>query len=170
MKYYKIRQKEKVRNVILPQFPSSTEIWSESRPIFVKGSVKKPQEDIVFLPFYSSHTMQIILILNEIRKIWTRYQLGGNYRACALGSTEQRIIKAYWFMKPRILEAIHENTIYYKNSDVEKLYLDRSIIKKNKVFGIRLKNRIELILAEDVLEEIIQQHMTEFQWEEIESC
>ena len=166
MKYYRIKQKETSRNVIRPVFPSLTEIWSENQPLFIKGSVKKTVNEIVFLPFYSSHTF---LILDEMKRIWTKYQLGGTYRPCSLGSIEQRIVKAYWFMKPIILEAVHESTVYYKSGDIEKLCLDRDIVKKNKVFGIRRWHHIDLILSEDILEEMLQQRITEFHWNEIES-
>lgn len=164
MEYLRITQKRNIRNVLLPQFPSSTEIWKETEPLFVPGKAEEPEGEVVFLPFYEGNAF---LISGPMQAVWQDCQKGGRYRACAFGSVEKRQILPYSFVMPRILECVHPETLYYKNGTIQKLILDKAEIGAHKVFGVRTLRSIMLILAEDVLEEMLRGNMTGFQWEPI---
>lgn len=164
MEYYRITQKKSIRNVILPQFPSSTEIWSRTEPLFISGTAEDPKGELSFLPLYEGNAF---LIYSPMQAVWQKYQKGGRYRSCAFGSVEQRRVLPYCFAVPRMLECIHPDTLYHKNGTIKELVLDRESIGAHKVFGIRTLHSIRLILSEDVLEEILRKNMTCFQWEEV---
>lgn len=164
MEYYRLMQKKNIRNVIWPQFPSATEIWRKTEPLFVPGSAEDPKEELSFLPFYEGIAF---LICGSMQTVWQKYQKGGRYRPCAFGSIEQRKVFPYCFVTPRIRECIHPDTLYHKNGAIKELVLDRENIGAHKVFGIRTLHSIRLILSEDVLEEIMRKNMTCFQWEEV---
>ena len=164
MEYYRITQKKNIRNVILPRFPSPTEIWSKAEPLFVPGTANEQEEELSFLPLYEGNAF---LICGSMQAVWQTYQKGGRYRPCAFGSVEQRRVLPYYFAVPRILECIHQDTVYYKNDTIKELILDRESIGAHKVFGIRTLHSIRLILSEDVLEELLRKNITCFQWEEV---
>lgn len=164
MEYLRITQKRNIRNVLLPQLPSSTEIWGKREPLFIPSFAEEPEGEAVFLPFYEGNAF---LISGPMQAIWEDYQRGGRYRPCAFGSVEKRKILPYCLAMPRILECTHADTLYYKNGAVQKLILDKAEIGANKVFGVRTLRSIMLILSEDVLEEMLRGNMTGFQWETV---
>jgi len=169
MEYYRILQRQIGRNTIIPNYPTGTEIWKDEQPIFVSGDLKNTKEDIEFLPFYSSDYLSSIFLLDvKVKEIWTRYQIGGRYRPCVLGNIGKRdTIMPYWFAIPRLIECIHENSEYKKNGDIETLCLDHTKIAGNKVFGVKVWHSIYIIISEDILEEMIQNQITEFNWKKI---
>lgn len=164
MEYYRITQKKNIRNIILPKFPSSTEIWHRTEPMFVPGKAAETEGELSFLPLYEGNAF---LICGPMQAVWKMYQKGGRYRPCAFGSVEQRKVLPYCFTVPRILECIHPDTVYYKNDTIKELVLDRESIGAHKVFGIRTLHSIRLILSGDVLEELLRKNITCFQWEEV---
>ena len=164
MEYYRIRQRKNIGNTIRPTFLSQTEIWSSDKPIFVRGVADRVEEKINFLPLYETGAF---LISSELRILWEHYQTGGRYRSCVFGSVEQKQIRAYGFMMPRILECVHSDTTYRRNGEIESLCMDREKVGANKIFGIRDKLHIQLIISGDVLEEMLRNKITAFQWEEV---
>jgi len=164
MEYYRITQKDNIRNTIMPEKVSASEIWEKDSPFFLPGIADRPEEDLVFLPFYESSAF---LISGPVKTIWESYQRGGRYRPCAFGSVEQRKIVPYCFMAPRMIDCIHPDTEYYKNGDVRTLCLDGHSIGANRIFGVRTLRRIRLIIAEDVLEEMIREKIIGYNWEQI---
>ena len=166
MEFYKLMQKRIHENVIMPLLPKATEIWKVDAPIFIKGVAAKPMKELVFLPLYMAHTY---LVLDEVKMIWERYQSGGRYRPCALGSVEQRRAEPYWFMMPRLVEALHESTEYHKNKEIKKFVLDAKCVGYHKVFGIKQLNKVHLFASEDIVEEMLQKNITEFSWESVDT-
>jgi hypothetical protein len=164
MEYYRIMQKSR-GDYITPQYMTMTEIWSDTQPVLVLGHMKTTASGIAFLPFY---TRNVFFISDTVKKIWKDYQKGGRYRACAFGSVEHKQVRPYCFMMPVIVDCIHENTRYKNNGEIEVLYLDREQVGMNKVFGVKAERKIHLILSEDVLEEMIRNSITEFDWEEVQ--
>lgn len=164
MEYYRIMQKNR-GDYITPQCMTMTEIWSDTQPVLVLGHMKTTVSNIVFLPFY---TRNVFFISDTVKKIWKDYQRGGRYRACAFGSVEHKQVRPYCFMMPEIVDCIHENTRYKNNGEIEVLYLDREQVGMNKVFGVKDERKIHLILSEDVLEEMMRNSITEFDWEEVQ--
>lgn len=164
MKYYKLTQIENRPNIITPLLPSFTELWSESTPFFMPGKAKAPFKELDFLPFYQS---KCFVISDTVQKIWKNYQEGGRYRPCAMGSVEQRKVGIYAVMQPKLLDAIHEKTEYFKNGAVKTLVLDREKVGYNKVFGIKFWHHTTLIITGDILEEMLQEYITEVHWEEV---
>ena len=164
MEYYRIMQKSR-GDYITPQYMTMTEIWSDTQPVLVLGHMKTTASGIAFLPFY---TRNVFFISDTVKKIWKDYQKGGRYRACAFGSVEHKQVRPYCFMMPVIVDCIHENTRYKNNGEREVLYLDREQVGMNKVFGVKAERKIHLILSEDVLEEMIRNSITEFDWEEVQ--
>lgn len=164
MEYYRITQKDNIRNTIMPGKVSASEIWEKDSPFFLPGTADRPEEELVFLPFYEGSAF---LISDPVKTIWERYQMGGRYRPCAFGSVEQRKIVPYCFMAPKMIDCIHPDTEYHKNGDVRMLCLDGGIIGANRVFGVRTWHCIRLIIAEDVLEEMMREGITGYNWEKI---
>lgn len=164
MEYYRIMQKNR-GDYITPQYMAMSEIWSDTQPVLVLGHMKTTVSDIVFLPFY---TRNVFFISDTVKKIWKDYQKGGRYRACAFGSVEYKQVRPYCFMMPEIVDCIHENTRYKNNGEIEALYLDREQVGMNKVFGVKDQWNIYMILSEDVLEEMMRNSVTEFDWEEVQ--
>lgn len=164
VEYYRISQRTDLGNIIRPTFLSQTQIWSADKPIFVKGVVDRGKEKINFLPLY---VLGAFLISSEVRMIWEHYQKGGRYRSCAFGSVEQKQIRVYSYMMPRLLECVHPDTVYRRSGEIENLCMDRMKIGVNKIFGIRDEFDIKLIISGDVLEEMLRNNITAFQWEEV---
>lgn len=161
MDYYRIEQKQKLRNILQPIFPSLSEIWEKEEPLFLPGTADMPEEYLVFLPFYESNAF---LVSEPVKKIWMEYQRGGRFRSCAFGSVPQRMIYPYCFVMPRIIDAIHPDTEYHKTGEVRELCLDKQLIRANKVFCVKTLRRMMLIISEDVLEEMMREKITGFQW------
>lgn len=166
MEYYRIMQKSN-GDYITPRYLTMTEIWSDTQLILVLGHMRTKVSDVMFLPFYARN---VFFISDTVKKIWKDYQKGGRYRACAFGSVEHKQVRPYCFMMPVIIDCIHENTRYKNNGEIEVLYLDREKVGMNKVFGIKDQRHIHLIISEDVLEEMMRNNITEFDWEEIQVC
>lgn len=164
MEYYRIMQKSR-GNYITPQYLTMSEIWSDTQPILVLGHMHTMVSDIMFLPFYAQN---VFFISDTVKKIWKDYQKGGRYRACAFGSVEHKQVRPYCFMMPVFVDCIHENTQYKNNGEIEALYLDGEKVGMNKVFGVKDQWHIHLIISEDVLEEMMRNSITEFDWEEIQ--
>lgn len=164
MDYYKITQRNNVRNYIRPPYMSLTEIWADEKPVFVPGIVDDPKETIAFLPFYET---SVFFISGELRRIWTKWHAGGRYRQCAFGSVEQKVAQPYCFMMPQIVDAIHPDSRFDNSGEAEELYLDQGRIGTDKVFGVRSANKISLIVAGDVLEEMLYNDITVLNWKEI---
>jgi hypothetical protein len=166
MEYYRITQKDDWWNVIKPQVPPVSEIWASSEPFFLPGVSKESDDYQVFLPFYNG---DVFLISDPVKYIWKKFQKGGRYRPCAFGSEKQRRILPYCFMIPRILDGIHSDTEYYKNGDIKELVLNKKIIGANRVFGISSLRRIRLIVSSDVLEEMLRENITGFNWSKVKT-
>lgn len=164
MEYYEITQKGQTGNVIYPQKSAYKGIWERTEPVFVPGRAKKPKEELIFLPLYEGDAF---LISAAMQVVWQEYQNGGRYRPCAFGSVEQRQVLPYSFAVPRILDCIHPDTQYYKNNTIQELILAQTGVGAHRVFGVRTLHSIRLIFAEDVLEAIIRENMTRFQWEPV---
>lgn len=164
MEYYRITQKDNIGNTIMLGKITASEIWGQDGPFFLPGTAREPKGELVFLPFYEGNAF---LVSDPVRTIWERYQRGGRYRPCAFGSVEQRKIIPYCFMTPRVIDCIHPDTEYHKNGDVRTLCLDGNIIGANRVFGVRTLRCIRLIIAGDVLEEMVREGITGYNWERI---
>lgn len=164
MEYYRITQRKNLPNCIRPPYLSLTDIWSETAPVFVPGIADRPKEEITFLPFYETN---VFFLSGPLRAIWERSQVGGRYRQCAFGSVEQRKVQPYCFMMPRILSAVHPDTRYRRNGEIEELCLDREIVGAHKVFGVKDQRKIFLIVSADVLEEMMRSGVTVLHWEEV---
>lgn len=161
MEYYRIEQKENIRNTIWPKYPSPSEIWGKDDPFFLPGTAAMPVEKLAFLPFYESN---VFLISDPLKNIWESYQKGGRFRPCAFGSVEQRRVLPYCFTMPRIIEAVHSDTEYHKTGEVKELCLDRGQVGANRVFGIKTLRRMILIISGDVLEEMMRQKIIGYHW------
>lgn len=165
MDYYRIMEPTDLHSVLRPHLPSNTQIWSGKEPIFLPGSVQGRGREEIFLPFYESRVM---LISSEIKSIWQSYQKGGRYRPCAFGSIGEGRIKPYSFMLPRVMEEVHPSTEYFPNGEIKKLVLDKERIGSQRVFGVCSLRHLRLIVAEDVLEEMLRKSITGFCWKRIE--
>ncbi|WP_143320485.1 hypothetical protein [Clostridium sp. HBUAS56010] len=166
MDYYRITQKDNWLNVIKPRFPHPTDLWGRTEPFFLPGISEDSKEPSVFLPIYMSDSF---LVSDHVKVIWKKYQKGGRYHPCAFGNVEQRRIFPYCFVMPRILDGVHPDTTYHKNGDIKELYLDKKIIGANRVFGIQTIRRIWLIVSDDVLEVMIRENITGFNWSKIKT-
>lgn len=166
MEYYRLTQSENINNTLLPLFPTASEIWSETVPVFVPGKADNPKGELVFLPFYEGHAF---MVASAVKGIWDNWQKGGRYRACALGSIEQRRVYPYYFSMPRVLECVHPNTLYHKTGETKALCINLDIVGANRVFCVRTLRRMMLIVAEDVLEEMLRENVNGFNWVRIET-
>lgn len=163
MEYHRITQSREGKDVLQPISLTVSEIWGEERPLFVPGREGKAGRQPAFLPFYEIPGG--FLISARVRYLWQEYQRGGRYRPCAFGSVARKQIRAYCFLMPRLLDCIHPDTRYDKKGDPEELWLDRGQIGAHQVFGVRTGRGIRLILGEEVLERMLGEGITGFDWE-----
>ncbi len=164
MEYFKIMQETKYRNVLRPVFPTISQIWGEEKPLLVHGKAEQPDKDICFLPFYQANILSgAFLISKRMGEIWKKYQQGGRYRSCVLGHVETRNMETYYFMYPRLLHALHKDTVYLKDGEVDQICLCKELVEVHKVFGIKGRYRTDLIVAGDVLEQMLQEGIVGFQ-------
>lgn len=164
MEYFKIIQETKYRNVLYPIFPTTSQIWSEEKPLLVHGKVEKPDKDICFLPFYQANILSgAFLISKKTGEIWKKYQQGGRYRPCVFGHVETRRLETCYFMYPRLLNVLHKDTVYLKNGEIEQICLCKDFVEVHKVFGIKGKCRTDIIVAGDVLEQMLREGIVGFQ-------
>ena len=129
MNYYWIKEHETSRNIIQPQLPGTSQIWAEKKPLLIKGSVVGVNENIRFLSFYQAVAMsKAFLITTCLWNIWNEAQRVGRFRPCAFGYIPKRDIRPYMLIMPTILEALHEDTEYFKNGDIRRICLKNSKI------------------------------------------
>lgn len=163
MEYFKIIQETGYRNVLHPIFPTISQIWGEEKPLLVRGRVERPDKEIRFLPFYQASVLSgAFLISKKMGEIWKKNQQGGRYRSCVLGHVETRIMETYYFMYPKLLDVSHDDTEYSKDGEIEQACLYQDLIRVHKVFGIKGKHRTEIVIAGDVLEQILQEGIVGF--------
>lgn len=164
MEYFRIIQETGYRNVLRPVFPTISQIWGEEKPVLVQGKAEKPDQEITFLPFYQASILSgAFLVSKRVGDIWKKYQQGGRYRPCVLGHIETRKLETYYFMYPRLLNALHKDTVYFKDGEIEQICLCRDLVEVHKVFGIKGKSRTDLIVAGDVLEQMLLEGTAGFQ-------
>lgn len=170
MEYYRIVQVTGWRNIIHPKFPTVSQIWGEEKPMFVEGTVERPDEEVQFLSFYQSTILSgAFLVSKKMGAIWKEYQLGGRYRPCVLGHLKNKKIQSYDFMYPRLLPALHKDTPYYADGNPEELVLTEEMIGAHKVFGVKGKTMTYLIVAADVLDRMLQSKLTGFEFTPIKT-
>lgn len=164
MEYFKITQETKYRNILRPVFPTISQIWGEEKPLLVYGNAEKQDKEISFLPFYHANILSgAFLISKKIGDIWKKYQQGGRYRPCVLGHVETRKLETYYFMYPRLLNVLHKDTVYLKDGEIEQICLCKDLVEIHKVFGIKGKHRTDIIIAGDVLEQMLREGIIGFQ-------
>lgn len=164
MEYYKIEQEKKYRNVLRPLLPAMSQIWGEERPMLVHGKVEKPEKEITFLPFYQANVLSgAFLISKRMGDIWKKYQHGGRYRPCVFGHVETRKLETYYLMYPRFLNVLHKDTVYLKDGEIGQICLCRELVERHRVLGIKGKHRTDIVVAGDVLEEMLQEGIVGFQ-------
>ena len=164
MEYYKIIQETKYRNVLRPVFPTISQIWGEEKPVLVHGKAERPDKEICFLPFYQANILSgAFLISKRMGEIWKKYQQGGRYRPCVLGHIETRKLESYYFMYPRLLDVLHKDTIFLKDGEIEQICLCKELVEIHKVFGVKGKYKTDIIVAGDVLEQMLKGGLVGFQ-------
>ena len=164
MEYYKIIQETKYRNVLRPVFPTISQIWGEEKPVLVHGKAERPDKEICFLPFYQANILSgAFLISKRMGEIWKKYQQGGRYRPCVLGHIETRKLETYYFMYPRLLDVLHKDTIFLKDGEIEQICLCKELVEIHKVFGVKGKYKTDIIVAGDVLEQMLKGGLVGFQ-------
>lgn len=164
MEYYRIIQETAEWNVLLPSFPAFSRIWGEEGPMLVEGKVENPKKSIRFLPFYHGNSWSgAFLISKRMGEIWKACQMGGRYRPCVLGHVETRRVEPYYFMYPKLLEGLHPSTRYLADGEIESICLCKERIRFQKVFGVKGKCQTYLIVAGDVLEEVLGNGILGFQ-------
>lgn len=169
MNFYRLKELNDLPNILYPKFPSSTEIWSKTEPIFITGSVRNEQQDIDFLSFYYSGIMSnAFLISSQAWEIWRGYQIGGRCRPCAFGHMAMRQARAYYLLLPKILDVLHPDTVYMRDGTIESICLSRELVGWNQVFVVRGATQMELIISESILEEMIRSNITQFYYEQVE--
>ena len=164
MEYFKIGQEKTYRNILRPLLPTMSQIWGEEKPLLVHGKAEKSEEDIRFLPFYQANVLSgAFLISKKMGDIWKKYQYGGRYRPCVFGHVETRNLETYYLMYPRLLNVLHKDTVYLKDGEIEQICLCRELVEIHRVFGIKGKHRTDIVVAGDVLEEMLKEEIVGFQ-------
>lgn len=164
MEYFKIEQEKKYRNILRPLLPTMSQIWGDEKPLLVPGKAEKPDEDICLLPFYQASVLSgAFLVSKKMGDIWKKYQHGGRYRPCVFGHVETRKLETYYLMYPRLLNVLHKDTVYLKDGEIEQICICRDLVETHRVFGIKGKHRTDIVIAGDVLEEILKEAIVGFQ-------
>ena len=66
-------------------------------------------------------------------------------------------------MYPRLLNVLHKDTVYLKDGEIEQICLCRELVEIHRVFGIKGKHRTDIVVAGDVLEEMLKEEIVGFQ-------
>ena len=164
MEYFKIGQEKKYRNILRPLLPSMSQIWGEEKPLLVQGKAEQEDKDICFLPFYQASILSgAFLISKKTGDIWKKYQQGGRYRPCVFGHAETRKFETCYLMYPRLINVLHKDTVYLKDGEIDQICLCREIVEIHRVFGEKGKHRTYIVIAGDVLEEMLKEEIVGFQ-------
>jgi len=167
--YYRLKEKNDLPNVLTPEFPSPSVIWSENHPLFLLGRVQREKDYLYFLSFYRSNVLSnAFLVAAEVWEIWREFQDGGRCRPCAFGHVSTRQVKAYYLLLPKILDALHEDTVYYWDGNLDTIVLSGKMVGTNQVFVVKGSTQMELLVSEDVLEEMLRNNIVGFEYEYIE--
>lgn len=163
MSYYLLKQRTDLPNPLRPVFPHASNIWSEASPVFIPGTVSTSEEPICFLPFYAGTMLtKAFCVSAQLWTIWQEYQTGGRNRPCALGHVHTRTVKPYVLVMPKILDALHPDTVCFRDGNLDTVCLWREKIGSCQVFAVKGRTMPELILSEAVLEEMIRSGITGF--------
>lgn len=169
MNYYKLSELYDRPNTLIPEFPSASAIWSEASPIFLNGSVKNKKEYVNFLTLYRSGSLsKAFLVCAEAWCIWREYQTGGRCRPCAFGNISTRQVLPYYLVLPKILDALHQGTIFFRDGTIETVCLSEEKIEGNQVFAVKGSLQMELLVSEIILEEMLRKNMVNFHYEQVE--
>lgn len=169
MNYYKLSELDDLPNTLIPEFPSASAIWSEAEPIFLKGSVRNKEEYVNFLTLYRSGSLsKAFLVCAEAWNIWREYQNGGRCRPCAFGNISTRQFMPYYLILPKILDALHQDTVFFRDGNIETLCLLKEIIGGNQVFAVKGSTQMELLVSEVILEEMLRKNMVNFHYVQVE--
>lgn len=170
MNYYKLMEADDLPNTLIPEFPSTSAIWSAAEPLFLKGTVRNEKEYINFLSFYRSGILsKAFLVSAETWEIWREFQDGGRCRPCAFGHLGTRQVKPYYLAMPKIMDALHEETVYQRDGNIETVCLSKEKVGANQVFAVKGSTQMELLLSEDILEEMLRGNLTSFYYEQVET-
>lgn len=166
MKYYLIRQDKRVKNAVVPQINNLKSIWESDAPFFMPVKVRGLGEYPYFLPLLEA---SVYIVSDNMKKLFEIYQNKMLYRPCALGLLEAKTIKVYWLMQPRIIDCLEDrikDNILYSDQDI---VLCRAKIGYNKVFQIDTKVGNYLVIDEEVLESLLRDGITAFEWSELQA-
>lgn len=169
MNYYRLKQANDVPNILMPECPYASDIWSECAALFLRGSVANQRDTVTFLPFYEASVLsKAFLISSEMWSVWEELQSGGRNRPCAFGHMRTHQIKPYRLVLPRLLEVLHKDTEYYKDGTIQTICLKKSEIGTNQIFTIKGAYNLYMIVSEYVLEEMYRKKITGLVYDPIE--
>lgn len=77
------------------------------------------------------------------------------------------MVETYYLMYPRLLLALHEDTRYLADGNIEEIVLSEDTVKVHKVFGVKGKSTTYLIVAGDVLDRMLQKGITGFEVDQV---
>ncbi|MNJ50721.1 hypothetical protein D3C77_460040 [compost metagenome] len=159
MEYFQIRQDDRAENSIIPQLPVHRDIWKEVQPIFLPAKARNSKGYIHFLPFIEK---PLQMVSDPVKRIIEMYQSKMLFKPCAVGNIEQKKVEVYWFMKPRVIECLHGDTMYYPDGTLKEIYLSEAKIGFNKVFQVDCKRGEYLIIDSEVLERLFREGIHAF--------
>ena len=102
-------------------------------------------------------------VISFTEDIWKKYQQGGRYRPCVFGHVETRKFETCYLMYPRLINVLHKDTVYLKDGEIDQICLCRELVEIHRVFGVKGKHRTDIVIAGDVLEEMLKEEIVGFQ-------
>lgn len=168
MNYYTLKQTNDLPGILLPHYPSASAIWSEHKPLIIKGSTDGRNTSCRFLPFYEATVLsKSFLISAEAWLVWDELQDISRNRPCVFGCFQTHEFKPCRLVMPRVLEALHEDTVYLKDGNIKSISLCKSRIGTNQIFTVKGAACYYLIVSEYVLEEMLRKNITGFTYEPV---
>ena len=170
MNYYRLMETVDLPNALIPEFPSASAIWSETEPMFLAGRARNGKKHINFLSFYRSGILsKVFLVSAETWQIWREFQAGGRCRPCAFGHVKARQVKPYYLVMPKIIDGLHNETVFLRDGNVKTICLSKEAVGTNQVFAVKGSTLMELLVSEDVLEDMLRSGITSFSYEQAET-
>lgn len=68
-----------------------------------------------------------------------------------------------YIANPRLINVLHKDTVYLKDGEIDQICLCRELVEIHRVFGVKGKHRTDIVIAGDVLEEMLKEEIVGFQ-------
>lgn len=170
MKYFKVKQDKKLRNLIqIEGFQGCPDIVLDRNmaedinactTLYVKGNEASLYPDLIQSP--------VLLISEKMYQVLKYYDTVTIYKIVVLTDLKNKRQEVYRLMLPQVEDALGDKTKYDHNGLLAKISISSSIDLKKKIFYVSEGKTHHLIVAQDVLESMLARSCIGICFEELE--